>query len=245
MKKILIIGAASAIARATEQFFANEKAKLFLVDLDHERLEAVKGEMIAYGASEVFCEEMNVLEYDSHDEVFSNAVDALGGLDAVLIAHGTMVRNDDSMRSPYVIKREFEINALSVMSIATIAANYFEQQKAGTIAVISSVAGDRGRRSNYVYGSAKGAVSLFLQGLRARMTECGVKVITIKPGQVDTPMTADMPKTPLFSSPETIGKGIFEAMKNGKEIVYLPGYWRLVMWVVKHIPESIFKHLKF
>jgi len=130
-----------------------------------------------------------------------------------------------------------------VIAMASVAANYFEQQNYGTLAVISSVAGDRGRQSNYVYGAAKGTISLFMQGLRNRFGKTDIKIITIKPGMVDTPMTADMPKNPLYSTPITIGKGIFEAMVNGKEIAYLPTYWRLVMFIIKHIPEFVFKKL--
>ena len=109
--------------------------------------------------------------------------------------------------------------------------------------VISSVAGDRGRQSNYVYGSAKAAVTTFLQGLRNRLHPAGVQVLTVKPGFVDTPMTSAFPKGPLWASPEQIARGIHRAIQKRKDVVYLPGFWRLIMRVIREIPEAVFKRL--
>jgi len=109
------------------------------------------------------------------------------------------------------------------------------------LVVISSVAGDRGRQSNYVYGSAKAAVSTFLQGLRNRLHPFGVQVLTVKPGFVDTPMTADVPKGPLWARPETIARGIYGAIKHGRNVVYLPRFWSLFMFVLRRIPQALFK----
>jgi len=246
MKKILIIGACSAIAQETAKCFAKEGADLYLVDLKTERLEAVRLDIIARtpGANlKIEIDTLDVNEFDKHKINFYRAADKLNGIDSVLIAHGTLADQAVSQNNSELIIKEFNTNCVSVISLASIAANYFEERKTGTIAVISSVAGDRGRQSNYIYGSAKGGVSIFLQGLRNRLSGSGVKVITIKPGMVDTPMTAQMPKGVLFSSAETVGKGIYEAMTKGKDIAYIPGYWRLIMFVIKHIPESIFKKL--
>ncbi len=127
----------------------------------------------------------------------------------------------------------------------TILANYLEQQKRGCIAVVSSVAGDRGRRSNYVYGTAKGGVSIFLQGLRSRLSTSGVTVVTVKPGLVDSPMTTSLKKGLLFAQPAKVGKGIYKAMMKGKEVVYLPWFWRPIMAVVRSLPEPIFKKMPF
>jgi short-subunit dehydrogenase len=138
---------------------------------------------------------------------------------------------------------EFQVNCTSVISLLILLANYFEPRKRGCIAVISSVAGDRGRKANYLYGAAKAAVTVFLGGLRGRLAKSGVSVITIKPGFVDTPMTASMRKGLLFASPRKVGEGIYHAMLKGKEVVYLPWFWRPIMLVVKSIPEPIFKKL--
>src|SRR4030095_8587920 len=137
----------------------------------------------------------------------------------------------------------FETNCLSVVSLVTLFANYFERQRRGLLAVITSVAGDRGRRTNYVYGAAKGGVDLFLQGVRSRLSKAGVPVITIKPGLVDTPMTAAFKKNVLFAPAERVGAGIYSAMKKPGDVVYLPGYWRWIMAIIKLIPEGIFKRI--
>ena len=136
-----------------------------------------------------------------------------------------------------------QTNALSVISLLTLLANHFEQQRHGCIAVISSVAGDRGRQSNYVYGTAKGALSIFLQGLRNRLHKSGVQVLTVKPGFVDTPMTASLPKGPLWATPEKVAEDIDKAIENKRNVLYTPSFWFLIMAIIKSVPESIFKRL--
>jgi short-subunit dehydrogenase len=126
----------------------------------------------------------------------------------------------------------------------THVANYFESKKKGLIVGISSVAGDRAKQSNYVYGASKGALSLYLQGLRNRLFPAGVRVLTVKPGFVDTGMTYGMPGLPGLVSPETAARAIFKAIEGRKDIVYVPGFWRWIMLVLKLIPERIFKRLK-
>ena len=139
--------------------------------------------------------------------------------------------------------KELETNFVSVVSLLTYMANYFSAKKSGTIAVISSVAGDRGRQSNYVYGAAKGALTLVLQGLRNRLFSDGVQVLTIKPGFVDTPMTADIKKNFLFVKPKLVAEQIVIAVKKKKDVVYVPWFWRYIMLIIKIIPEFIFKRL--
>ena len=168
---------------------------------------------------------------------------ALGGLDVALIAHGSLPDQKACEASVDLTLQEINTNALSVIALATLIAQGFEKQGRGTLAVISSVAGDRGRRSNYVYGAAKGMVSLFMQGLRNRLTRKGVQVLTIKPGFVDTPMTATFPKGALWAKPDAIARGIVRAVERGADEVYLPGFWRLIMLIIRHIPERVFKKL--
>lgn len=130
------------------------------------------------------------------------------------------------------------------MSLLTLLANRLETQRSGTLAVISSVAGDRGRASNYVYGTAKGALSLFVQGLRNRLYDTGVHVLTVKPGLVNTPMTAALKKNFLYAKPEGVAKGIVAAIDKKREVVYMPFFWRWLMLVIRALPEPLFKRLK-
>ncbi|MDQ1264853.1 MAG: hypothetical protein QG635_2 [Bacteroidota bacterium] len=243
MKKVMIFGAASAIASETAKCFAREGSYLFLVDLNKERLEAVSQDILVHAKTQISIDVLDANNFEKHNEIIQKAADSMNGLDAVLIAHGTLPDQKKIENDIDSIVKEFNTNCVSVVSLATAAASYFEPKKKGTIAVISSVAGDRGRQSNYIYGAAKGGVSIFLQGLRNRLSKSGINVVTIKPGMVDTPMTAHIPKSPLFAKPKDIGEGIYKAMKNGKDVTYLPSYWRLVMLIIKLIPEGIFKKM--
>jgi decaprenylphospho-beta-D-erythro-pentofuranosid-2-ulose 2-reductase len=241
--RVVIVGAGSALAHETAKLFARDGADLFLVGRSADKLSIVSDDLKVRGAKNVETFVLDLNEMDRHEELLQQVVGAFGGIDVLLIAHGTLGDQMQSQLSIADTLQELNTNALSVISLLTISANYFEQQKRGCIAVISSVAGDRGRASNYVYGTAKAAVSTFLQGLRGRLAKSGVAVVTIKPGTVATPMTAHMKQGLLFAQPETIGAGIYEAIKKRKDVVYLPGYWKVIMLVIKSIPESIFKRL--
>jgi short-subunit dehydrogenase len=243
MRKTLIIGATSAIAQATARLFAEAGDAFFLVARNVDKLAATADDLKQRGASKVHAATLDVLDYDQHQPVIDAAIEALEGLDLVLIAHGTLPDQKACEQSFELTRKEFEINALSTISMLTHLANHFEQQGQGTIAVISSVAGDRGRQSNYVYGSAKGAVTIFLQGLRNRLYASGVKVLTIKPGFVDTPMTASFEKGLLWAKPQSVAERLVKKIARNSNESYIPGYWRPIMTVIKTIPEFIFKKL--
>ncbi len=243
MRRTLIIGANSAIARATARLFAEEGDALFLVARNEDKLRATAEDLRVRGAGMVFTECCDGLDYDQHPTLINSAIHTLGGLDLVLIAHGTLPDQPACQISFDLIREGFETNALSAISLVTHLANYFESMQQGTIVVITSVAGDRGRQSNYVYGAAKGALSLFLQGLRNRLHKSGVKVITVKPGFVDTPMTASFKKGPLWASPNQIATRICKAITRQENVVYAPWFWRAIMLVIRLIPEALFKRL--
>lgn len=241
--KMLIVGATSAIAHETAKLFAKDGADFFLVARSPEKLITVQGDLLVRGAKSAEIYALDLRELDKHQQMIEAAIEALGELDMVLIAHGTLGDQRLSQESVEKALEEFTTNFTSALSLLTILANYFEPRKRGCIAVISSVAGDRGRKSNYVYGASKGALSVFLQGLRGRLASSGVQVVTIKPGFVDTPMTAALRKGLLFASPRAVGKGIYDAMRKGKDVVYLPWFWRPIMLIVRCIPERVFKRL--
>jgi len=243
VKKILIIGGVSAIASATALNFAKSGAELFLVDIKLSRLEEIQKHLQSLSGAKVEIAEFPLADVNCHHEIFDLALETLGEIDAILIAHGTLPDQAKIQNDNLEVAAQININFTSVVSLATVAADYFEQQGRGCIAAISSVAGDRGRQSNYIYGSAKGGISIFMQGLRNRLAKKNISVVTVKPGFVDTPMTAHLPKNPLYSSPETIGKAIYDAMIKGKNVAYVPGFWRFIMLIIKMIPESIFKRL--
>ena len=241
--RVLIIGATSAIAHETAKCFAGDGADLFLVARNAEKLQAIADDLKVRGARSVQTYVLDLAELERHEEMLNAAIEALQGLDRLLIAHGTLGNQRKSELSVEETLKELNNNLMSVISLLTLSANYFEQQKRGCIAVISSVAGDRGRQSNYVYGAAKGGLTVFLQGLRNRLSKSHVSVVTVKPGFVDTPMTTALKKGLLFASPQSVGAGIYQAMKTGKDVVYLPWFWRPIMFMVRSTPERIFKRL--
>jgi len=241
MRRVLIFGATSAIAHATARLFAADGDRLFLVARDRDKLQAAADDLRLRGASRVETATMDARDYDRHQGLIEEACRSLGGLDTALIAHGTLPDQKACEKSFELTRREWEINALSVISLLTHLANHFESQGYGSLTVISSVAGDRGRHSNYVYGAAKAAVTTFAQGLRNRLHRSGVHVLTVKPGFVDTPMTADFRKGPLWVGPEVVAAGIYRAINHRRDVVYLPWFWYPAMLVIRAMPESIFK----
>ena len=241
---ILIVGAGSAIAEAVARIYAAQGHRLFLVARNAEKLGVICDDLQVRGAAWVGSLVMDANDYDRHEDMLNAALDGLGGLDLMLVSHGTLPDQEASQQSYQTTLRALEDNLLSVVSLLTPAANYFEGQQSGSIAVVSSVAGDRGRQSNYVYGTAKGGVSIFLQGLRNRLSRAGAQVLTIKPGFVQTPMTEHLNGSgPLWASPQQVAEGIVKAVDAKKDVVYLPGFWRLIMMVVCAIPERVFKKL--
>lgn len=244
MQKILIIGANSAIAEAAARLWAKRGDSLYLLSNDAQRLGALAADLGVRGAKVAGQAPFDANDMQHHAAKLDDAVLALGGLDIALIAYGTLTDQKRAQVDVAYALAELSTNALSVISLCTLLGNAFEAQGQGSLAVISSVAGERGRQSNYVYGTAKGALTLFLQGLRNRLAPKGVHVLTIKPGFVDTPMTAAFEKGPLWASAETVGAGIVGAIDKKKDVAYLPGFWALIMLVIRSIPEGIFKKMK-
>lgn len=243
MSNILILGATSAIAQSFSRRYAGNGHRLYLIARNQPRLESIADDLRVRGADEVITAAMDLSDITCHTACLQSVSSKLGKIDIVLIAYGSLGDQHECEKDAGKTLDEFNTNCLSVISLLTLLANSMEQQASGCIAVISSVAGDRGRQSNYIYGAAKGALTVFLQGLRNRLARNNVQVLTIKPGFVDTPMTRDFDKGLLWVSPDVIARGIDRAVKNRKDIVYLPFFWRYIMLIIKLIPERIFKRL--
>lgn len=240
---ILIFGATSAIAEAVAARYATGGNRFFLIARNSEKLAALCERLSGAGAVETARADLARLE--DHPGLIEAAFNWLQTVDLVLIAHGTL---PDQARCEQDVEAALEalnVNGLSPISLLTELAPRMREQAHGTIAVITSVAGDRGRPSNYVYGSAKAMVSAYLQGLRGKLHGAGVHVIDIRPGLVDSPMTAHLPKGPLFATPDRVADGIVKAVARKRHTVYIPGWWRLIMAIVRSLPDTIFKRLNF
>lgn len=243
MTNVLIIGATSAIAGACARRWALRGDRLFLVGRDSEKLAAQAADLRVRGAeAEVFVMDANDLA--AHPAMLIAAVAWLGSIDIALVAHGTLPDQRACEADPLLAVQELATNGGSVMALLTLLATRVELQRAGALAVITSVAGDRGRPSNYVYGSAKAAVSVFCEGLRARLFRSGVTVTDIRPGFVATPMTQGLAlPARLVAMPDAVARRIVAGIDRGADVVYAPAFWWGIMWIIRHIPRAVFKRL--
>jgi decaprenylphospho-beta-D-erythro-pentofuranosid-2-ulose 2-reductase len=244
MKNILIIGASSGMAVACARLWAGRACCFHLIARDAAKLEALAADLTARGASSVHTQVLDVTDFGAHAQAISQAHAKLGSIDLALIAHGTLPDQTACERDATLSLQEFNANGTSVISLLTLLAPIVEQQKQGTLAVISSVAGDRGRPTNYLYGSAKAAVSAFCEGLQARLFKSGVHVLLIKPGFVATPMTAhlELPGA-LTSTAEQVAQDIDRAIARKTNVLYTAWFWRYIMLIIRHIPVFVFKKL--
>lgn len=243
MKRIVIIGATSAIAQACARRWAAADSHFFLVARNASRLQQIADDLVARGSAAA-CWTLDIDDVAAHESMWLAAQENLGTIDIVLLAHGTLPSQKECEASVELSIREIQTNGLSTIALLTLIANSMEQQRSGSIAVISSVAGDRGRPSNYVYGSAKALVSAFCEGLRPRLYRAGVNVLTIKPGFVATPMTAGLAlPAALVSSPERVAGDIDAAIGARAGVLYTAWFWRWIMLVIKLIPIAVFKKL--
>jgi short-subunit dehydrogenase len=244
MKKIIIIGATSAIAEQTAREFAKKGYNLYLIARNIDQLDIIQRDLKIRGAHQVYTAPLDINDIEAHLLVLNKAFKKLGHVDIVLVAHGTLPNQNECQRDINTLRQELNTNALSTVLLLTDLANRLELQKSGTIAVITSVAGMRGKQSNYVYTAAKSMVSTFLQGLRNRLYSRNIHVLDIKPGFITTPMTGHFNKGLLWVKPERIAKNISDAVESKKDVLYAPFYWRYIMMVICSIPEKLFKRLK-
>ena len=244
MKKILIIGATSAIAEHCSNIWAKEGASIFLVGRNKEKLNEINSNLRSKGAKVVFSYLMDLDEIENHKIMLDEAQDRLVDINIILIAYGNLPNQEVCEENVSVALDEIKTNAISTIALLTEISKRLVKKKSGTIAVITSVAGDRGRASNYVYGSAKAMVTTFLSGLRQRLNESNISVVNIKPAFIDTPMTKAFKKNILWSTPEKIAPKIVAAINNNKTEIYIPSFWRIIMMIIKCIPEFIYKKIR-
>jgi short-subunit dehydrogenase len=246
VKRVIVLGATSGIALEVQRQLAERACELLLVARSRERLAQLSADLRLRGAPQVLVYPADLADIVQHAAVFDFASRAFPDFDTVLLSYGSMPDQKAASTSVPVLSQELQVNFVSAAAVLTLFAADLERRRTGCIAAISSVAGDRGRRSNYVYGSGKGGLSLFLQGLRSRLYPAGVRVVTIKPGPVRTPMTDQLPNSGHFADPRRVARDIVRGLEGrSPEILYTPAIWRYIMLVVRLIPEPFFKRLSF
>jgi short-subunit dehydrogenase len=244
-QKIVIVGATSAIAEhCTRRWVQGKTAELVLIGRDANRLERVATDLKVRSPHSTF----SVVQADFLDpDAIQSTVDSIaaaGKIDIVLIAHGALTEQDVCQNKLRTCRETLDTNGISPVLYAEAFARHMAAASHGTLALISSVAGDRGRKSNYVYGAAKGLVTRYAQGLQHRFAGTSVKVVLIKPGPTDTPMTAHLKgQGAKLASVEDVAEQIVTAIEQGKPLAYVPGKWQLIMWVVRHLPAFVFNKL--
>ena len=237
MSKILVIGATSAIAEQCARIWAGRGDKLFLVARNEDRLQTIAKDLKVRGTAQThtYCTDLN--DMHNHTALLDDAETRLKGLDLVLIAHGTLSKQKNCEQSVEQTMKEIKTNALSTISLLTLIANRFEAKRQGTIAVISSVAGDR--------GTAKAMITAYTSGMRQRLHKSNVAVVTVKPGFVDTPMTSEFKKGLLWAKSSLVATKIVKAIDQRKDEVYVPVFWWAIMMIIKAIPMTLFKRKSF
>jgi decaprenylphospho-beta-D-erythro-pentofuranosid-2-ulose 2-reductase len=243
-RRIAIFGATSAMAEACARLWAMQGAALFLAGRREEALGALARDLEVRGAAKVATWAGDLASPDRHPALLQAMQDALGRPDAALLAWGTLTDQPRADGDPAYAAHElignFVAPAALMLGLASRVA-----APGGVLACITSVAGDRGRQSNFVYGGAKGGLQRFLEGLRHRLHPAGVRVLDIRPGFVATPMTAHLPQGgPLWAGPEKVARDIVAAVDGGAAVLYTPWFWRWIMLVVRAVPRPVLHRTK-
>ena len=242
MKHIVIIGASSSIAHECAKLWVKESPKyLTLVVRDAYKAQRVLNDLqVRSPQSKIEIVQMGFIDPEEIEKMVSD-IAKQGAIDIALIAHGNLPEQSDCQNDLALCKETIEVNGISPVLFAESLAKTMEKAELGIIAIIGSVAGDRGRKSNYVYGAAKGLISRYTQGLQHRFASTPIKIILIKPGPTDTPMTASFKQKGMkMASSEHVARIIVNGIKKGKSVIYAPGKWQFI----QHIPSFIFNKIK-
>jgi decaprenylphospho-beta-D-erythro-pentofuranosid-2-ulose 2-reductase len=241
MRTVLIVGAKSDIAKEVARVYAKQGYNLYLAARETDSLEAFANDITIRHGISVSLKVLDMVDFENHEDFYNSLEPKPHG---VIVVAGYMVEQKVCEATLSETLETINVNYTGAVSLLNSVANDMEQRKSGFIVGVSSVAGDRGRKANYIYGSAKAGFSAYLSGLRNRLFESGVSVLTVKPGFVATKMTEglDLPKR-LTAQPQEVAKDIFQAQQKGQNTLYTKWIWRYIMLIIKHIPESLFKKM--
>jgi decaprenylphospho-beta-D-erythro-pentofuranosid-2-ulose 2-reductase len=241
---VIIVGATSGIGRAITRRLAEAGYSLILAGRDLDALDEIAIDVQVRFGGKAEARRFEALEFDGHAVFFNECIEAFAGkLSGLVLCHGQMPEQDDAARDFALARRMIEVNYLSSVSLLGLAATYFESAQEGFIAAITSVAGDRGRASNYLYGSSKSALSTVLAGLRVRLAKSGVGVVDVRPGFVDTQLTWGRPGMFLVASPDRVAQDVYRGIVKNRAVVYTPFFWAAIMAVIRRIPDVVFRRL--
>lgn len=242
---MIILGATSAIAAATARIYAADGASLLLVGRDENRLAQNTADLKARGAERADIAICDLAEPVDASRQLASFIEQLGGVDHVLLAYGILGDQGEAERNLVEAEKILRVNFNSAAAWSLAAANVLEKQGRGTLVVIGSVAGDRGRRANFIYGAAKAGLEALVVGIAHRFADKGPRAVLIKPGPTVTPMTEGMDrKGALWTSPEKIAAIVHARASRGGPIAYAPGFWRYIMLMIRNLPSAIFNRME-
>jgi short-subunit dehydrogenase len=242
----VIVGATSEIGRHVAYELARAHGSVIIAARSPEELAVLTSDLALRTAANVMPIHWEATSSVQHDDFLKNCLAAVGEIEGIVVCHGFLAEQRQAERDWTLSQKTIDINFTSSVALLNVFASYFESRSRGYICGISSVAGDRGRQSNYLYGAAKAAFSTYLDGLRNRLFRHGISVITVKPGFVDTSMTWGMlnPDSWLVASPERVARDVAVAIRKRKNVVYSPRKWKWIMLIIRLIPEWLFKRLR-
>lgn len=243
MKNIVILGATSGISQAVAKKLLADDVIFHLVARNEEKLKIVADDLVSRGCKSAKCYVLDFNNLTAHSACIDAIYKEAGVVDILFISYGIMHSQLDCEADVKKAVEQVNSNYTSTVSLLVLFSQLMEKQGSGTIAVVSSVAGDRGRKSNFIYGSAKAGLSIFLEGLRYKLYSSGINVLTIKPGFIDSPMTSDIKKGALWASTDQAANYIVKGIEKNKSVIYVPPFWFLIMAIIKRIPVFVFRKL--
>ena len=244
VQSVLVLGGGSDIALSTVRRLVDRRARTVVLAAHHpEKLDAARDALLAAGATTVEIVAFDADATDEHGALIDDCFDRFGDFDVVLIAFGVLGDQAEAEHDAGAALDIARVNYLGTISVAVPVSQRLKQQGHGTIVALSSVAGERARRSNFVYGSSKAGMDAFLQGLGDSLVGTGVRVMVVRPGFVHTKMTEGLDAAPLSTTPDAVAVAIVAGLAHNRETVWVPGPLRYVMSVLRHVPRPIFRKL--